>query len=172
MRTSLEVKRSTLFLNFTNGRRDLCILAGQIPDSAHSQVFLGTWSLLDIFAHLIGWDETNQEAIQAVTAGRLPDFYQWIDKDWQTYNARLVGMYKKGTLPELITAALTSQARLIARLSSLPAGDLFRDFGVRRRGYKVTLARLIEAETGDEKIHLEQVKDFWQHCQQQDRSNT
>jgi hypothetical protein len=45
-------------------------------------------------------------------------------------------------------------------LKSLPDGDIFKDRGVRYKGYILTIARLIVAETKDEKVHLSQIKDF------------
>jgi hypothetical protein len=160
MRSTPEEKRAALLDAFIAGRRELCALAGEIPLHVQEQVFLGTWSMLDLFAHLVGWDQANLEAVLAVSAGRLPAFYQRIDRDWQTYNAHLVSKYKRGTLPDLVRAARASQDKLVDRLASLPAKDLYRDFGVRQRGYKVTIARLIEAETRDEKVHLEQARGF------------
>lgn len=160
MRSTTDEKKRELLSGFIEERRNLLALSTQIPFEAQEQVFLGIWSIRDLLAHMIGWDYSNLEAIQAVSESRLPAFYEFIDKDWQTYNARLVSLYKKGTLTELVEAALVSQSALIDLLTGLPAKDLFQDYGVRYRGYKVTIARLIEADIKDEKVHLEQVKGF------------
>jgi len=149
-----------LLSGFTEGRQRILETASFIPLDKQEQAFLGTWSLKDLLAHLIGWDYANIEAINAVTDGKLPAFYEYIDKDWHTYNTRLVGLYKKGTAMDLIKAAQDSQRALIDLLSNIPAKEIFQDKGIRYRGYKVIIARLIEAETKDEKEHLEQVKEF------------
>jgi hypothetical protein len=160
MGATADEKKRDLLSGFIDVRRNLLAFSAQIPFEQQEQVFLGTWSIQDLLAHVIGWDYSNLEAIQAVFASRLPAFYEYIDKDWRSYNARLVSLYKKGTLPDLIKAAQASQDALIDRLTPIPAKDLFHDYGVRFRGYKVTIARLIEADTKDVTTHLEQVKEF------------
>ena len=160
MRSTADDKKQELLSGFVEVRRNLLAFSAQIPFEAQEQVFLGIWTMRDLLAHLIGWDHSNLEAIQAVFVSRLPAYYEYIDKDWRSYNARLVSLYKKGTLPDLIKAAQVSQGALIDRLTPIPAKDLFHDYGVRFRGYKVTIARLIEADTKDVKTHLEQVKEF------------
>jgi hypothetical protein len=160
MRSTVDDKKQELLSGFIEVRRNLLALSAQIPLDGQERVFLGIWSIRDLLAHLIGWDYSNLEAIQMVSEGRLPAFYEYIDKDWRSYNARLVDLYKKGTLPDLIQAAQVSQGALIDRLIPIPAKDLFHDYGVRFRGYKVTIARLIQADTKDVKAHLEQVKEF------------
>ena len=57
--------------------------------------------------------------------------------------------------------ARDSQDQLIAYLESLPAETFEKDFGVRTgRNYKVTIARLLQADIKDGQEHLEQVRDF------------
>lgn len=123
-------------------------------------VFLGTWSVKDLLAHLAGWDFANLEAVEAVLAGRLPAFYAYRDPDWRTYNAMLVARYRRGMLTEMIEQARDSHRQLLDFLQSIPAESLGRDFGVRFRGYKVTIQRLLTAEHGDEMTHLQQIGDF------------
>jgi hypothetical protein len=161
MRSTADDKKQELLSGFIEGRRNLLALSAQIPFEAQDQVFLGIWSMRDLLAHLIGWDHSNLEAIQMVSEHRLPAFYEHIDKDWRSYNARLVSLYKKGTLPDLIKAAQVSQGALLDRITPIPAKDLFHDYGVRFRRYKITIARLIKADTKDVKAHLEQIKEFF-----------
>jgi hypothetical protein len=93
-----------------------------------------------------------------VLSGQLPAFYAFADRDWQTYNTRLVSQYKQGSLSELVQRARQSQAELLATLRSFPAVQYLQDHGVRYKGYRVTISRLIESEVKDEKVHLAQVK--------------
>ena len=160
MPVTVDEKKEKLLSDFLATRSDLLAAAGRIPSERHEQAFLGTWTIKDLLAHLIGWDHANLEAIQAISEGRLPAFYAQIDQDWRSYNAHLVSVYKRGTVEELIANARASQQELVGRLTSIPAKDLFQDQGVRYRGYKVIVARLIQAETEDEKVHTEQVKEF------------
>jgi hypothetical protein len=45
-------------------------------------------------------------------------------------------------------------------VETVPAEELSRDTGVRFRGYKVTIARTLEAEVKDEKVHHAQIEEF------------
>ena len=55
--------------------------------------------------------------------------------------------------------AITQRALLDA-LAALPEAEFHQDFGVRFKGYKVTLARLLEAETKEERVHFKQILAF------------
>ncbi|MFH1524285.1 MAG: ClbS/DfsB family four-helix bundle protein [Chloroflexota bacterium] len=160
MRSTANEKKQILLSSFIETRRQLLDYASSIPSERHEQVFLGIWSIKDLLAHLIGWDHSNIEAIEAVSERRLPEFYAQIDKDWHSYNAHLVSLYKKGAVADLVKNAQVSHRALVDRLTATPARELFQDNGIRYRGYKVTIARLIEAEMGDECVHMEQVKGF------------
>jgi hypothetical protein len=112
-------------------------------------------------AHLIGWDFANYAAIKRIRTGQLPAFYKYRDHDWQTYNAMLVKKYKKDSVPELLADMDHSHAKLLNQAEKIPVEDFNRDFGVRFRRYKVTIQRLIEADSKDVQIHLEQIVGFF-----------
>lgn len=160
MRSTVDEKKRSLLSEFSEWRKCVLDTAALIPSEYHDQPLLGVWSIKDLLAHLIGWDYSNIEAVKAVIEGKLPEFYRYIDKDWRSYNARLVGLYKKETVPELIQDAYVSHHALNAQVVDIPAKEFFGDKGVRYRGYKVTIARLIEADIKDAKIHSEQIRDF------------
>lgn len=124
------------------------------------QVFLGVWSPADLIAHLIGWDYTNAQAIVEIQAGKLPAFYTQHDRDWKRYNASLVAHYKNPDPILLVAAAEESQRELIERLGRLSGEQIEADYGVRTGRYKVTIARLLNAELSDEVKHLDEIKNF------------
>jgi uncharacterized damage-inducible protein DinB len=134
--------------------------AAKLSDEQHNQVFLGIWSMKDLLAHLIGWDLTNRHAVRSVLDGKVPDFYKHHDRNWQSYNAILVRKHKKDSCKELLAEARESQGRLLEFLKTIPPEKYNKDFGVRFRGYKVTVQRLLEAELDDEKTHLGQITRF------------
>jgi hypothetical protein len=125
------------------------------------QVFLGIWSVKDVLAHVIGWDFTNLDAMKSVQAGQVPAFYEHKDRDWQAYNAMLVKKHKKGSMESLLASVKTSQNKLMQFLKAVPPDQFNKDFGVRFRGYKVTIQRLLEADTKDVQVHLQQIVDFF-----------
>lgn len=142
-------------------RSEMIAAAQSLSPNQRGEIFLGTWSIEDVLAHLIGWDHANIEAAEAVQAGRLPEFYAYRDKDWQSYNARLVNQYKTKDWDTFISSILTSHHHLVYYFDHLPVESFFMDWGVRYKGYKVIISRLLEAEIKDERIHLEQVWSFF-----------
>ena len=54
---------------------------------------------------------------------------------------------------------------MIEFLQTIPPEKFNKDFGVRFRGYKVTIQRLLEAEREDEQTHLGQIRDFFKEVQ-------
>lgn len=122
--------------------------------------FIGSWDVLDLLAHLRGWDFTNLQSARDILQGRLPDFYGHYDKDWASYNALLVKQHRRATLTDMVQAVQESHAELLQYLEQLSPSQLLNDQGVRHGNYKVIISRLIEAETRDERRHLEQIRRF------------
>ncbi|HEX5808813.1 MAG TPA: DinB family protein [Anaerolineales bacterium] len=143
-------------------RQNIVAEASRLSEQQQEEIFLGMWSIKDLLAHLIGWDATNLDAARSILDGKLPSFYEYRDRDWQTYNAMLVTQYRKDSVKELLAAMKDSQERLIEFLQTIPPENFNKDFGVRFRGYKVTIQRLLEAELEDEQTHLQQIVDFIQ----------
>ena len=141
-------------------RESILAEALKLPPNSHGQVFLGTWTVMDLLAHLAGWDNTNLQACKDVLDSLLPEFYEHHDHDWKLYNAMLVAIYKKPNLKEQVVLARQTQKQLLDYLQTIPEEDLKRDTGVRFKGIKVTIARLLQAELDDEKTHFEQVLEF------------
>lgn len=162
MTTKLQIlRKDQIVSNLLETRQNISTKVSKLSEIQQDQVFLGIWSVKDLLAHLIGWDETNLRAAKSVLKGQLPDFYEYRDRDWQTYNAMLVKKHKRDPSPELLTAVKDSQDKLIEFLQTIPPEHFNEDFGVRFRGYKVTIQRLLEAEWKDEQTHLQQIIDFF-----------
>lgn len=155
-----QIKKEQLLAELQEIRNSILAEASALPVEKRDMVFLGAWSVKDLLAHLAGWDYTNIEAIRYILVSRLPDFYKHRDPDWQMYNAMLVEKYKRDSFDELLTLVRTSQPQLIEFLQTIPPEFFNRDFGVRFRGYKVTVQRLLETELEDERVHCQQIKDF------------
>lgn len=133
----------------------------QLLPAQRSEIFLGTWSVEDCLAHLVGWDYTNIEAAKALQNGLLPEFYAHRDKDWQGYNAILVKKHKLNNWDELIASVHTSHRLLNNYFEQLPVEIFFKDWGVRYKGYKVIISRLLEADTKDVRTHLQQINSYF-----------
>jgi hypothetical protein len=160
MRATAEEKKSRFLQTLRDERQVLLEVAATVPPEAAGTVFLGEWSAKDMVAHLIGWDYANIEAVQAILDGQLPAFYAHHDHDWRSYNAELVRRYRLEDYDALLQAARESNQALCDRMLTVPAAEFERDHDVRFRGYKVTIARLLAAESDDEQIHAQQLRDF------------
>ena len=160
MSTKSQPAKEQIISALVQARRELLEAASTLPVEKQDQVFLGTWSVKDLLAHLVGWDFTNAEATQEVLAGRLPGFYAHHDRDWQTYNASLVARYKQDDFAALLSSVQDSHRQLVDLLEAVPAGEFNKDRGVRVRRYRVTLAHLLQAETRDEQKHGTQLRAF------------
>jgi hypothetical protein len=158
MKTDNQLNKTALLHDFRGNRIDILACAQSWPAGRVSEVFLGEWCLLDLLAHLSGWDDANREAVTAVQAGRLPEFYAHKDTDWRSFNALHVRNHRKSTLAAQIAEAERTFGSLLDALTALDPEAFYRDFGVRYKGWKVIVARLVESELHDERIHLEQMK--------------
>lgn len=162
MPTKSQVLRKDQFLStLVKTRQSVLTEVSKLSEAEQNQVFLGIWSVKDILAHFIGWDKTNLLAAKSILKAELPAFYEHRDREWQTYNAMLVKKYKTDSIQELLANARDSQEKLVKFLQTIPPENFNQDFGVRFRGYKVTIQRLLEAEWNDEQTHLQQIMDFF-----------
>lgn len=155
------LRKEQILTKWLQTRQSILAEASRLSEKQRDQVFLGIWSIKDLLAHLIGWDRTNRDAVKSVLEGQLPAFYNHHDRDWRTYNAMLVREYKRDSFKELLTLLKQSQEQLLEFLNTIPPETFNKDFGVRFRGYKVTVQRLLEAETEDEQTHLQQIIGFF-----------
>jgi len=155
-----QARKDIVISELVEARRKILDVASSLSPAQQDEVFLGVWSVEDLLAHLVGWDFANLEAAQAILIGKVPAFYSHHDRDWQTFNARLVAEYKKDKFADLLASAEDSHQKLTDFLESIPAEEFDKDRGVRFKGYKVTIARLLQVEAKDEEEHYTQIKKF------------
>ena len=160
MSSTAKEKKESVIAALIQARRNILDVAYALPLEKQDEVFLGVWSVADLLAHLIGWDYTNLEATKSILQGELPEFYSHRDRDWETYNALLVERHKTEDYAELLHAVEASHRALVDLLATVPADEFEKDRGVRYRRYKVTIARLLQAEAEDEEEHYRQIKEF------------
>src|SRR5512145_2021545 len=116
-------KKDELIADLIETRRKITEITSFFSRAEQDQVFLGIWSIKDLLAHLIGWLEANRKAVKTIRSGKLPEFYAYKDRDWQTYNARLVQKYKRDSLAELVSVLQISHQKLIDSMQSIPAEE-------------------------------------------------
>jgi hypothetical protein len=163
--TSQILRKDKTLFALTGARQNILSNVLELSEPQCDEIFLGVWSVKDLLAHLTGWDYANLNAVKSVLDSKVPTFYEYRDSDWRTYNTILVKKYRRDSMSELMAAAKASQERLIKFLQTIPPEHFNKDFGVHFRGYKVTIQRLLEAETEDEQVHAKQIADFFKVSQ-------
>lgn len=152
--------KDRIMAELIDARRKTLDLAYSLPPEKRDQVFLGVWSIKDLLAHLIGWDYTNIQATRELLGGERPEFYSYHDRDWRSYNARLVELYKQNSYAELLSSTESSHRELMEFLDTVPADEFDRDRGIRFKRYRVTIISVLQGEADDEKEHYSQLKEF------------
>lgn len=165
MRATAQAKQQEVLSELIDARRQLLAAADALPPDKRDTIFLGTWSAADLIAHLAGWDDANLEAAHAVLSGRLPAFYAHHDRDWRSFNARLVAEYRRDDFAELLALVAETHRRLVEFLTAIPPDEFDRDTGVRFKGWRVTVARLLRAEASDERVHCSQLEEYSRQIQ-------
>jgi hypothetical protein len=155
-----QAEKERLLAELVAARQAILDTAASLKPAQRGRPFLGTWTIREVLAHLAGWDYANLQAAEAIQLGKLPEFYDHRDADWRSYNEMAVARYGRDDWAAMLQTVLASHRALVAYLEALPAEVFDRDFGVRFRGYKVTIARLLAAEAKDERAHGQQVRDF------------
>ncbi len=152
-----QIKKDALLAEIAGTRQKILAAAAEIPPVLRFESFVGKWNVMDLLAHMAGWDDANREALDAVRAGQLPEFYRHAERNWVTFNDLLVSKYRENDFDALTAKVRATHRQLLEALEAVPAEDFTRDFGVRFRKYKVTIDRLLRAELHDEKEHLAQI---------------
>lgn len=160
MRAAAEEKVERIISELVQTRGEILDAASSLSAVQQDRVFLGVWSVKDLLAHLVGWDLANLRAVQEILAGELPSFYAHYDRDWKTFNARLVAEHRKDDFTELLQSVQESHRRLVNFLETVPPEEFDKDRGLRFKRYKVTIARILHAEADDEKERHAQIVEF------------
>jgi uncharacterized damage-inducible protein DinB len=154
-------RKEEIIAGLREARRQILEAVTSLLPEKRDEVFLGSWSIKDLLAHLIGWDFTNIEAVKDIRAGRPPRVFEHWDPDWVKYNAELVGRHKREDFAELLDSVQQSHAALIEFVQSIPAEDIQKDFGIRSpSGTNITVEGFLQFEIDDEGRHYQQIQDW------------
>jgi uncharacterized damage-inducible protein DinB len=160
-RASPERRVQALLAEMRATRRAVLEAARSFPPALQDAPCVGVWSVKDVLAHLVGWDETNCQALDELAAGIFPSFYQFHDADWQSFNARLVQTYRVEPFSALLEAAEASHRRLCEQVLALTAETLLSLKAARPGGKRTISARyLLDYEARDDRVHTAQLEAF------------
>ncbi len=131
--TSDGRKMRVVLAGLIDVRARILTAAASLPARSRSQAFLGVWNVRDLLAHLVGGDAANLEAVDEISKGRLPSFYRYADRDWQSYNATLVLRHRDQNFRRLLASTRRSHRALLERLKRLSPDEMWSDRGIRFR---------------------------------------
>jgi hypothetical protein len=146
-----QARKDEIIRGLVEARANILDAARFLSPAEQDQVFLGVWSIKDLLAHLAGWDYTNLEAVQEILEGQKPSFWEHYDRNWKSYNARLVAEYRREDRDELLAVVQESHRKLIDYLQAVPADEYLKH---------KSMASLLRAEAKDEEKHHGQVETF------------
>lgn len=157
----MEKTKERVIRELVEARHNIVNAVDLVLPARRDQVFLGTWSINDLLAHLIGWDVTNAVSVKEISQGSKPGcFTQW-NPDWSAYNSKLVKECKCQDSDQTLAGMQASHLNLVEFLKRIPAEDFERDFGARTsRGGIITIANYLQAEIDDEREHCHQIKNW------------
>jgi hypothetical protein len=153
-------RKAELVAGLKDVRARILKLAESLDSDRQREIYLGTWSARELLAHLAGWDDTNIQAVEEVFSGEVPSFYEHADTDWVSYNDKLVCEFLKDNYFEMLSLVRETHLRLMETIEAIPADELWKDRGIRVKGWKVTIGRLLDAERQDEEEHYSQMRTF------------
>ena len=149
---------SSLIDAFVRGRERLLRVADEVPAHLRTTPFVGQWNLMDVLAHLAGWDYTNLSAIEEFKAGRTPAFYREYDPGWATYNQQLIDRFGAEDWTALRETLRQSQEAVVSMLRLLTDEELTWELTDRARRHPITIATILRAAIKDEREHLQQIR--------------
>jgi hypothetical protein len=156
----VDYQKDALIAGLSEARQKILASILKLSPEQKNEAFLGDWTVKDLVAHLIGWDVTNLEAVQEIMKGQYPSFFKFYDKDWHSYNDRLVQKYKKERLEDLLVDVNSSHRQLIHFLEAIPPNEMLNGKAKSEKGRTISIRFLLSSEAGDERQHAEQVLAF------------
>ena len=162
------MEKQIVIKKLIKARKKILDLIRPLSKQLWEEVFLGTWSLKDLVAHLIGWDIWGLRATKEILQGKLPSYYQYYDEDWKSFNDKLVNKYKKGNKNDLLVSIKNSHKKLVEELERIPDKLYNKNFNLTWKGFKVTLTSDTLTQSDDEEIHTKQIKDWLKNQRTED----
>lgn len=118
------------------------------------------WSPRDVLAHLIGWNRCTVVGSEQIRKGETP--FSLIDpgEDFSRVNAGLVREVSSRDRGELLEELEASCRELCQHLRSMDPADWEYDYGVRYKGFAITVQNSVDALTSDYVHHRRQIVEW------------
>ncbi len=130
-------------------------------DALPSERFLermNGWPPRDVTAHLIGWNRYTIEGCREILRGVCPSYLEDEPNDFGTVNRESVERYASSDRNELLAELDASFDELKAFLLTVSDPQWDNDFGVRYKGYVITVGNSVEGLRMDYDRHREGIE--------------
>ena len=126
-------------------------ITGLSEDSCVSIPVCGVWSVRDILAHALVWDEYALETVRQWPAVDLAQLAPWIEEDDDTVNDRLMAGKSDLSMIDLLDGLATVHRRIVSRCRRLsePQFQTEAAFNQAERGNVIFLLVSMSAHTAD-----------------------
>jgi uncharacterized damage-inducible protein DinB len=91
-------------------RAELLDALDRVPEDRRTEVWYGVWSLKDILAHLVGWQEAWAIGLDQVANGERPSLPGY-EGDDDSFNAKSVARFKDEPWERVLGALRTTRER-------------------------------------------------------------
>ena len=115
---------------------------------------MGSWSVKDVVAHLIFWDEELLRSIETLLRGDRPAF---LDKDWDSLNAAAVTRRKDQSLEEMLQDLKESGRKVKILIASLDERQFSLSRGQKWKTWDVTIEWLVSGNIGHDAHHARRI---------------
>jgi uncharacterized damage-inducible protein DinB len=115
---------------------------------------MGTWSVKDVIAHMVYWDEEFLEGLKILREGKYPDY---LDSDWDEVNAREVESRKGLSLEELARSLGQSGEMIRQYLEGLGEEEFSASRGLKWRDWDVTIEWVLQGLIGHDRHHTKKM---------------
>lgn len=94
---------------------------------------MGEWSVKDILAHVVTWEEEAVKFLPLILQGRRPPRYSVTYGGIDAFNALMTEQKRCLALPDVLRLLEETHARLVATVEAAPDAQLERETPFRRR---------------------------------------
>ncbi len=126
--------RSMLLERLDEAWRSLKAAYSGLPDDEMTEPCVtGTWSIKDIIAHVVAWEEESLAALPLILEGKKTPRYSVRYGGIDAFNAKKAEECRRLPLSEVLRRRDDTHRRLVAFLETVPEDPLARETRFRRR---------------------------------------
>jgi uncharacterized damage-inducible protein DinB len=115
---------------------------------------LGAWSVKDVLAHMVFWDEEFLRGMNSLLRGDRPGF---LDEDWDRLNQREVEKRRGQSLNELLLELERTGNEVLQFVGGLDETEISSSRGEKWKTWDVTIEWLVSGNIEHERHHTSKI---------------